>query len=325
MVGDQKIDLISGAYSKLRISGLTVQPSPRDTELALNTLENMMAEYTARNICVNYKFENEPDTGSPSGVERKYWDAIMCVLAVRLIPDFGKGQQPDPILITQSNGAISFLSSNTAMNRQVQPPNRMPRGSGNRRYRGRGWNNYNVPVAEAPLNCETNKMIIGDIDDFTEDFNNYLNTGEDVTSYELQVSPGLLIVSTSLNTPVVDYRLQAVGDNERNPSNFYQAKITATTTDGRVRTRVINFELSSKKDLTGGDGDIMIGVTFLKSLQTAVADQTVFTTIGEPDEFKVNQVFLDQVLMTTGYSGQGTETITLDAGLYEGQEVYLTT
>lgn len=52
----------------------------------------------------------------------------------------------------------------------------------------------------------------------------------------------------------------------------------------------------------------------------ATAGQAVFTA-----SFNINRVFVDSVLVTTGYTGQGTKTITFDVGLSESQEVYLTT
>ncbi len=51
---------------------------------------------------------------------------------------------------------------------------------------------------------------------------------------------------------------------------------------------------------------------------TATAGQTIFTV-----SFNVNSIFVDSILWTTGYSGKGTNTITFDTGLSEGQEVYL--
>ncbi len=242
MIGDKKVDLMNGAFSKLRISGLTVIPSPEDNALALSMLENMLHEYHSRNICIGYKFEEEPDENSPSGIDRQFWDAIQTNLAVRLIPDYGKGQQPDPILLTKSNAALSFLSSSTALTKQVQPPRRMPIGSGNRRwYR---WHNYMRPASEAPLSCETNNMIIGDIEDLTEDFTSYLIDAEVVSSYVLTADVGLTVVSESLATPIVSYRIQAVGSNNEDPATFYQVKIVATTDAGRVTTRIINFSLN---------------------------------------------------------------------------------
>ena len=60
-----KADRINSAYSKLRISGLTVDPSPEDLSLALMTFENMMSELEmGRNICMDYNFEVDPDPNS---------------------------------------------------------------------------------------------------------------------------------------------------------------------------------------------------------------------------------------------------------------------
>ncbi|MCP3941040.1 MAG: hypothetical protein GY710_06110 [Desulfobacteraceae bacterium] len=59
---------------------------------------------------------------------------------------------------------------------------------------------------------------------------------------------------------------------------------------------------------------------FGKSTQTATEGQTVFSA-----GFDINEVFVENVLRTSGYSGGGTGTITFDAGLPEGYEVYLTT
>jgi len=53
MIDALKVDRLSAAYSKLRISGLTVDPNPSDLELALNELENMMAELASRGIEVS--------------------------------------------------------------------------------------------------------------------------------------------------------------------------------------------------------------------------------------------------------------------------------
>ena len=62
------------------------------------------------------------------------------------------------------------------------------------------------------------------------------------------------------------------------------------------------------------------GVPFEDSLQTATPGQTIFNAT-----FDIDRVFVDSVLFTTGYSGQGTKTITFDVGRTDGQEIYLTT
>jgi hypothetical protein len=235
-----KGDLINGAYSKARISGLTKQPTEEDTELALGVLEDMMAEFFGRNIDVDYAFEDTPDVNTPHNVERKYWNAIKANLAGWLLADFGK--EPTESLARQINGGYSFLSSSTALQKQTNYPGRQPTGSGNER-----WNRYQRfyrRAAELPLSAETNHMLIDDIDDFVEHFDAYLKTGETVSSYTIAADTGLTIVSDSLTSPDIDYQIQADGSNSELSSESLQVKIVATTSLGRQETRIITFDLT---------------------------------------------------------------------------------
>ncbi len=318
MAGNLKSDITNGAFSILRISGLTVIPGPGDNKLALERLEEMAAELFENNIDAGYNFEEDPGINSDSGLERKFRLSFKRLLAKYMLSDYGKGMQPDPILMADASYALSFLSARTALIKQVQAPRTMPTGSGNR-Y-NEYWRRYNYPSAEAPLSAETNKMIAGDIQDFTEDFTTYLRGSEGITSYEMTVDVGLLVVSQSVTSPVISYRIQALGSNEENKPTFYQVKIIVTTDTGRIITRIINFSLSFENELIGGGGGSTTVLLFQSSMQTATLNQTVFTA-----SFEINNVFVDQVLRTTGYSGQGTKTITFDTGLLAGQEVYLTT
>lgn len=241
MAGNLKSDLINGAFSILRISGLTVIPKANEQKLALSNLEEMAAEFEANNIYCAYNFTEDPDYNDDSGIELKYRKSFKVLLATRMMSDFGKGANPDPVLMKDSSWHYSYLSARTAQIKEVQAPRTMPTGSGNRfnEY----WRRYNYPTAEAPISAATVKMIIGDIEDFEEDFTSYLKETEDVASYVLTADEGLTVVSESLSTPVVSYRIEAVGSNNIDPGNFYQIKIVATTDDSRIKTRIINFSL----------------------------------------------------------------------------------
>ena len=57
-----KIELINQAYSLIRISGITLDPSGEDISLALDRLETMAAEFYGRNIKTDYNFEEKPTT-----------------------------------------------------------------------------------------------------------------------------------------------------------------------------------------------------------------------------------------------------------------------
>ena len=249
--GDLKGDRINGAYSQLRISGLTVQPTPEDLELALDRLESMMAEWKSRNICAGYAFEDEPDPNTPHNVERSAWQAIDTNLATFLSPDFNK--QEHPRLASRASTSLSTLSGVSALNllREVNYPARQPRGQGNT-FRHNRWTRFYHPQAEAPASCETNVMnfstTVGDIDDYVEHFDAYLKSGETLSSFTIEAMNGLDVLSSSSSDTDVTYRIEAVGADSSTSDRFQQVKIVATTSDGRIETRLINFRLEEVED-----------------------------------------------------------------------------
>lgn len=236
-----KIDLINGAYNRLRISGLTVNPGARENALALGRLENMAARWEDKNICAGYNFEENPDLNSDSGIEPKYQDAFESNLAFWLCSDYGKS--PGPTLVLEQRLTFSQISASTAIQRQTQYPSRQPIGRGNRRYSH--FNKYYNPVSESPISCETIKMNIGDVNDFIEHFDAYLISPETAASFTISADEGLTVVSSSLASPDVLYRIQATGNTENTNDPILKVKIIVTTSTGRIETRIINFELTA--------------------------------------------------------------------------------
>lgn len=240
---DLKIDIINGAYSQMRISGITVDPSPEDLTLALRRLEGMANELHGRNVCTGYYFEEEPDINSPSGLNKKYWFSFECILAMRLVSDFGKGMTPDPMLGKNASAQMSFLYASTANPRQIQYPSRQSLGAGNLlRY---PYCKFFAPIIEAPNTCLTNRMTVGDINDFIEHFNSYLVDPEEIASYTIEADTGLTIVSDSEETPDILYQIQT----DNGASGLLRVKIVITTDAGRVTTRIINFELTASVEI----------------------------------------------------------------------------
>ena len=135
----KKIDVINGAYSQLRISGLTVQATPEDVMVALDRLEDMASEWASRNVNVGYYFEDEPDPDSIFGVERAYKQAFETNLAINLIPDFNK--TVPQALAARASATYSTMSSSVAHVCEVPYPSRMPRGSGNT-FRYNRWRRF---------------------------------------------------------------------------------------------------------------------------------------------------------------------------------------
>jgi len=233
----KKADIINGMYSRLRISGLTVSPGAEETAIALERLEGMMAQFELDNICVGYNFTDAPDPDDQTGVKLAFNEFMETNLAVRLIPDFNKVVPPQ--LMGLASGSYSFAAGQTAHDnlRQVQPPRRMPRGSGNT-LRYNRWHRFNRPIDLPPPDCSTNNMVVGGVNDFDESFKAYL-AGEIIASFIITASAGLLLGASSNTDDIVSYRVTAVSAAT---SGIRQLVVITITTDtGRIEIRDIDF------------------------------------------------------------------------------------
>jgi len=224
----------------MRISGLTVNPSPEDTTLALDRLEVMMSELEmGRNICMNYNFEEEPDPNTITNVPKPFWYMIQTNLALRLIPDFNK--QVPQTLMNMASQALSTASSmaSAANARQLSYPNRMPVGSGtSQRYNQ--YQQFNREQSLPPQKCATNIITLDDVNDYQESFQAYLGA-ETIASFTIIADQGLILVSNANNDPIINYRVKA--DNNATDGVWQQVKIIITTSTGRIETRKVSFEI----------------------------------------------------------------------------------
>lgn len=227
-----KSEIINGAYSQLRISGLTVSPTAADSATALSRLENMMAELP---IDIGYNFEDAPSASSETNVERRFNHMIESNLAIRLIPDFNK--DVPPTLQNQASqamgSAIGYYMSDTA--RQIQPPRRMPKGSGSRWARG-FIDRYQNPPALPPNDTDTVYIWEGEQFDLYEDFSAWLGANT-IASYTIASDTRLTIVTSANADPRITYTVKAIDG-----TNILQrVKITVTDSAGRIDIRTIDF------------------------------------------------------------------------------------
>lgn len=238
-----KVDAIKGAYSQLRINGLTIDPTPEDLELSLTRLENMAAEFEASNICMGFNLEDEPDPNSDLGSPREFWQCIETNLAIRLIPDFNKAVPAELKQLAMGSLRNAHGISASRRIREVAYPSRQPRGSGNthRYYR---WNQFYQQADTVPNDCKLNHMIFGDVDDFVEHFDAYLGDTEVIDSYTFSVDDGLIVSDDTSTGTDINYRVEA--KNTDNASDVTrQITIIMTTDTGRVETRLVYFELAA--------------------------------------------------------------------------------
>ncbi len=244
-----KVDVIIGAYSKLRISGLTVQATPEDLELALDTLEMMASEFENNNICTGYNFEDEPDPNSPMNVIRSYKNAFVTNLAIRVSPDFNK--EIHQVLFMQASQSLSNMAGQSAMERisQVSYPNRMPRGSGST-LRYNRWSRFYRDVGTVN-SCATEQLFIGDINNYTEHYEAYLNDGETIASFTIVSDPAIDILSSSNTDTDITYQVEATSAFDGNNQSGGIVTIVMTTSSARVETRQTLFNFAPRNNPQG--------------------------------------------------------------------------
>jgi len=236
----KKIDIINDCYSQLRISGLTVQPTPESLSTAIFRLENMMSELEIRNICLGYNFEDVPDGDTETGVKHGFNQMMATNLAVRLIPDFNK--QVPITLMGQASQSLSVASAYSARNRLrgVPYPNRQPIGGANT-LRYSWWRRFYSEAKPTKTDCNTKDMLTGDVNDFYEDFHTYLE-GDSIQSYTIESTSGLTVSNDVISGERINYRITAISLSE---SSTQRVTIIITTNTGRIETRVINFNVRS--------------------------------------------------------------------------------
>lgn len=240
-----KGDIVNEAFEEIRISGLTIKATPDEVERGLLKLEAMAAEWESRNILVGYNFTEYPDTADESNLPLMAKQAFVTNLATRMVSSFGK-EMPS-VLAVQALQSVSTLSGSIALLRPVQAPARMPRGSGNT-LRWNRFQRYSFQQSLPPLDSTTKSLRIGDVNDFYQDWDSYLQESEDLDSYVLVASKGVSVLTESLSTPRVNFRLRAEpvsSTQDGLQANYATVSITVTTTDGRVDTKVINIRLTN--------------------------------------------------------------------------------
>ena len=232
-----KVDIINKAYSALRISGLTKDPTPEDITLALEELESMAGEFRIRNMDAGYNFEDSPDVNSVSNIPRSYLNAYSALLAYRLAKDFGK-DIPRPLELS-ANAGSSTLSTGEANVNQVGYPARQARGSGNT-FRNYRWRRYYEISNAAPPDDTTNQLVVDDVDNYVEHFDSYLNDGEIISSFTIEEDTGLTINASSNTDTDVNYTVKADGARE----GSLRVKIVVTTDTGLVTSRLVFFNVT---------------------------------------------------------------------------------
>ena len=193
----------------------------------------------ARNICCSYNFTDCPDTGDEHGMLPALFEPISNILCIRVLQDYGVS--PTEALLTSANSGITSLGNLTFQLRETQYPRRMPRGSGSS-LRYNRWNRFFRPAQRVPLICTSERMVDGEVNDFSYDFNSYLRRNEDIESFTIVHTGGLIVLSSSEENGFIHYRIRAMSPTEN--EGLEQLRIKITTTTERVEERLVNFEVT---------------------------------------------------------------------------------
>ncbi len=234
-----KLDIVNSALSKIAISGITAPAMAEDYSRVLDRLEGMMYEFSETlNICTDYHFTPSPDGADNHGMRLGLFEPISNILALRILQDYGL--EPGSALLASANAGVSALSAETAVVRETQYPRRQPRGAGNT-LRYHRWQRFYRKPDRVPLICSSFALTTNEVNDFTESFNDYLKTGEDIESYRLTLTGGIELLDDSESDGVITYRIR--GLNPSIDSGVEQIQIRITTTDGRLEERLVNAEI----------------------------------------------------------------------------------
>jgi len=206
-----KGDLLNRSFGKLRISGKTKIVQGGEMDDALADLESFCAELDGTGYVTGYNYEEFPDSGTETGLDSSLHKAFVKVMAVELMPDYGKGKDPDPLLMKQALGGLSVIHRITKQRRTSHLPATFPIGKHatfpiGKHARSR-WSNVsrkfyperaNVPFVPSPY-----LIYEGDISPQQEDMGQWLQPLDDVDSYTIDSTTGLQINSTRGHGPMV--------------------------------------------------------------------------------------------------------------------------
>lgn len=141
-----KRQIVEEAYSELALAGYVFDLSPEELQTALRRLDAMMATWEAKGVRVGYAFASGPTTVSldtPAGLPDSAVETIFLNLAMRLAP--GNGKQISPETKRAARDGYDTLLLAAAQPQEQQQPSTMPRGAGNRVWRGSQSPYYPAP------------------------------------------------------------------------------------------------------------------------------------------------------------------------------------
>lgn len=147
-MGYSKRQFISAAFEEIGLASYAFDLQPEQLETARRRLDAMMADWNGKGIRLGYPIPSSPQDGSideETNVPDSAYEAIICGLAVRLAPSYGKVVMTE----TKATGKQGYdtLLQRATFPLEQQLPGTMPAGAGNKTWRRR-----NNPYVRPPYN-----------------------------------------------------------------------------------------------------------------------------------------------------------------------------
>lgn len=146
-MGYSKRQFIEAAFAEIGLASYAFDLQPEQLEAARQRLDAMMADWNGKGIRLGYPIPVSPQDGSideQTNVPDSAYEAIICSLAVRLAPSYGK-QVMNETKATAKQGYDTLMQRATFPLEQ-QFPNTMPSGAGNK-----PWRVYDNPFLRPPV------------------------------------------------------------------------------------------------------------------------------------------------------------------------------
>ena len=224
-----KGDLITGAYSVIRISGLTVNATSEDVLTGLQVLDDYMAELSVE-LNTGYSQPLEYGTSDPSDdstITQPMAGPIKKLLAVQLLTHFGKQITPELARISMDGmRSLEHLLVNVG---PADNPATLPIGSGNE-YDYRSNKFYPEPVSDD----DAEEYTLEETTLVTIDWSAWLE-GEALSSVEYEVTEGIVVsgeqIADSVSTALISF-------SKKGRMNMC---VKATSSASRVKTQQFRY------------------------------------------------------------------------------------
>jgi hypothetical protein len=147
-MGYSKRQFISAAFEEIGLASYAFDLQPEQVETAWRRLDAMMADWNGKGIRLGYPIPSSPQDGDldeQTNVPDSAYETIICNLAVRLAPSYGKVVMPE----TKATGKQGYdtLLQRATFPLEQQLPGTMPAGAGNK-----PWRVYDNPFIRPPYN-----------------------------------------------------------------------------------------------------------------------------------------------------------------------------